>query len=103
MKKIVISYQFDGDSIMGHKVHSEIDPTVSTFSKDIEQLISFAQNSRHFPHNVYELVIRVHLCRRVRGSSSLLGSDPMGRPGWISSLHAWTSHILTLGHIRLNV
>jgi len=69
------TYQFDCDSFMSHKVHSEIDATVRTLSKNIEQFVSFAQNSRHFPHDVDVLRVWVGLVWRIGcSSSSLLAS-----------------------------
>ena len=69
---MLLSYQFDGNSIMSHKVNCEIDSAMRTFAEHIQQLISFAKDSGNFSHDIDELAIGIHLSGRVRCSCRLL-------------------------------
>jgi hypothetical protein len=100
---MLLSYQFDGNSIMSHKVNCEIDSAMRTFAEHIQQLISFAKDSGNFSHDIDELAIGIHLSGRVRCSCCLLCPNSVRRSCWCRTRYAWSSCILLLGHIRLYV
>ena len=60
-----ITYQFDGDSVVGYQVRGQVDATMCSLAEHVHELVSFAQYSGDLPLHVNKFTILIGLVARV--------------------------------------